>query len=68
MALFSEPNPSVHLVYLDGKPKVQLRQGEDGLSVFDAEKTTSTDILPFFRAGSLLVTMEIALIESYGYR
>lgn len=63
---FSEPKPSVHRVYLDGKPKVQLRQGEEGLSVFDAEKTISSDILPHFRAGSLLITMEIALIESCG--
>lgn len=60
------PEPSIHRVYNAGKPRFQLRQGEAGLSVFDAEKVTLADILPSFRVGSLITTQEIALIESFG--
>jgi hypothetical protein len=58
--------PSIHRVYNAGKPRFQLRQGEEGLSAFDAEKVTPADILPSFRTGSLITTQEIAIIESFG--
>lgn len=57
---------SIHRVYTVGKPRFLLRQGEDGLSAFDAEKVTPADILPSFRAGSLITTQEIAFVESFG--
>ncbi|MBI3821705.1 MAG: hypothetical protein HY289_03385 [Planctomycetes bacterium] len=34
--------------------------------MFDADKVTPADILPSFRAGSLITTQEISLIESFG--
>jgi hypothetical protein len=58
--------PSVYRVYNAGKPRFQLRQGEEALSVFDAEKLTPADILPSFRPGSLIATQEISTIESFG--
>lgn len=60
------PEPSVHRVYNAGKPRFQLRQGEEAISVFDAEKLTPADILPSFRPGSLIATHEISTIESFG--
>ena len=59
-------NPSVYRVYHAGKPQFQLRQGEEAISVFDAEKLTPADILPSFRPGSLVATQEISTIESFG--
>ena len=59
------PN-SVHRVYQPGKPLFQLRQGEEGISLFDAEQVTEADILPSFRDGSLVATVEVATIESFG--
>jgi hypothetical protein len=53
-------------VYNPGKPRFQLRQGEEGLSGFDAEKVTPAEILPSFRAGSLITTQDISTIESFG--
>jgi hypothetical protein len=47
-------------------PRFQLRQGEEGLSAFDAEKVTPADILPSFRPGSLITTQEISTIEAFG--
>jgi hypothetical protein len=58
--------PSVHRVYNAGKPRFQLRQGEEAISVFDAEKLTPADILPSFRPGSLIATQAISTIESFG--
>lgn len=58
--------PRVHRVYNAGKPRFQLRQGEEAISVFDAEKLTPADILPSFRPGSLIATQEILKIESFG--
>ena len=58
--------PSVHRVYNAGKPRFQLRQGEEAISVFDAEKLTPLDILPSFRPGSLIATPKISTIESFG--
>lgn len=60
------PEPSVPRAYNAGKPRFQLRQGEEGLLAFDAEKVTPADILPSFRPGSLITTQEIATIESFG--
>ena len=58
--------PSIHRVYNAGKPRFQLRQGEEGLSVFDANNVTPAEILPSFRPGSLVTTHEISTIESFG--
>ena len=57
---------NIHRVYTVGKPRFQLRQGEDGLLAFDAAKVTPADILPSFRAGSLITTQEIGFVESFG--
>jgi hypothetical protein len=43
-----------------------LRQAEEAISVFDAEKLTPVDILPSFRPGSLVATQKISTIESFG--
>jgi hypothetical protein len=53
-------------VYSAGKPKFQVRQGEEGLSAFDAEKVEPVDILPNFRPGSLLATLPVSTIEAFG--
>jgi hypothetical protein len=45
-----------------------MRPGEDGLSVFDAEKVSIADILPWFRPDSLVATVEQSYIESLGLR
>src|SRR5688500_2724326 len=58
--------PSVHRVYNAGRPRFQLRRGEEAISVLDAEKLTPVDILPSFRPGSLIATQTIATIESFG--
>lgn len=62
------PEPSIHRVYTPGKPRFQLRQGEEAISAFDAEKTTPADILPSFRAGSLIVTQKISIVEAIGLK
>jgi hypothetical protein len=61
------PN-SVHRVCQPGKPRFQLRQGEEGISLFDAEQVTVAEVLPTFRAGSLVTTVEVATIESFGLK
>jgi hypothetical protein len=62
-------NPSaVCRIYEDGKPKFQLRKGEEGLSVFDADKIKEADILPNFRPESMVTTQQRKLIESFGLR
>ena len=53
----------VHRVFEEGNPKFQLRPGEEGLSVFDANAVGPEDVLPHFREGSLLTTRQIAEIE-----
>jgi RHS repeat-associated protein len=57
-----------HRVYEAEKPAFQLRKGEEGLSVFDAEKVTPADVLPSFREGSLVTTQQRQLIESFGLK
>jgi hypothetical protein len=49
-----------------GKPRFQLRQGEEGLSVFDAGHVKPEDILPAFRPGSLVVSRDVEWLESFG--
>jgi hypothetical protein len=40
-------NPSgLHRVFEDGKPKFQLRKGEEGLSVFDADELLRVIAVP----------------------
>jgi hypothetical protein len=52
-------NPSsVHRVYVEGKPKFQLRKGEEGLSVFNADTLLESEILPSFRPGSHVSTQQ----------
>ena len=58
--------PSIHRVYNAGKPRFQLRRGEEGLSAFDADNLTPAEILPSFRSGSLITTLEIPTIEGFG--
>src|SRR4051812_10887567 len=58
----------VHRVFEKGKPRFQLRQGEEGVSVFDARKVKPEDILPSFREGSLITTQDTEWIESFGLR
>jgi len=57
---------SVHRVVTPGKPQFQLRQGETGLSVFDASKVGPEDILPHFREGSQIVTRPVSEIKAQG--
>jgi hypothetical protein len=57
---------AVHRVFEDGKPKFQLRKGEEGLSVFDADRLSEDEILPNFRPGSRLTTQQRPFIESFG--
>jgi len=49
-----------------GKPQFQLRQGEQGLSVFDAGRVGPDDILPSFREGSQAVSRGVVEIEGCG--
>lgn len=58
----------VHRVFEPGKPRFQLRRGEEGLSVFDANKVRADEIIPFFRPGSRIITRETQWIESFGLR
>ena len=60
------PEPRVHRIYQPGKPRFQLRQGEEAISVFDAESVAPADVFPSFRPGNLIITVEIAMIESFG--
>jgi molybdopterin-binding protein len=57
---------AVSRVTTSGVPAFQLRQGEQGLSVFDASKVGPTDILSSFREGSGLVTKPISEIQGHG--
>jgi hypothetical protein len=59
---------AVHRVFQDGKPKFQLRKGEEGLSIFDAGKLLEEEILPNFRPGSRLSTQRRQFIEALGLR
>ena len=62
-------NPSaVHRVFEEGKPKFQLRKGEEGLSVFDADMLLDDEILANFRPGSRLTTQPLRFIESFGLK
>ena len=49
-------------LYVIGEPFLQLRQGELGLSVFDADKLSEDDILPYFRSGSELKMIPVSAI------
>ena len=49
-----------------GKPIFQLRQGEQGLSVFDANAVKPIDVLPNFRPGSQTVTRTVDQVQSCG--
>ncbi len=65
----SPDNPSaVHRVFEEGKPKFQLRKGEDGLSVFDADQMLVQELLPNFRPGSRLITQRTQVIEDFGLK
>jgi hypothetical protein len=59
---------AVHRVFEVGRPKFQLRKGEEGLSVFDADELLEDEILPNFRPGSLLCTEQLPSIESFGLK
>jgi hypothetical protein len=62
-------NPSaVHRVFEEGKPKFQLRKGEEVLSVFDADSLLVHEILASFRPGSRLITPPSRVIESFGLK
>ena len=62
-------NPSaVHRIFEEGKPKFQLRKGEEGLSVFDADELVESEVLPNFRPGSHLITLQRPFIESFGLK
>ncbi len=63
-----EVSSRVHRVYETGKPRYQLRPGEEGVSVFDALKVMAKAILPYFREGSLVTTQDVARIEAIGLR
>lgn|GEM_PF-2755703 len=54
-------------VYENGHPKYQLRQGEEGLSIFDA-KISDADILGKFRTGNKIEMKSIDEIESKDLR
>jgi hypothetical protein len=64
----NEGPAAVHRVFEEGKPKFQLRKGEDGLSVFDADVISPQDILPSFRPGSQLTTQQREFLESRGFK
>lgn len=55
----------VKRVYEVGYPQYQLRQGEEGLSVFDA-KISDADILGKFRLGSMIAVKSTQEIENNG--
>jgi hypothetical protein len=55
----------VKRVYESGKPQYQLRQGEEGLSIFDA-KISDVAILAKFRAGADIDTKSVDEIEGKG--
>lgn len=62
----SRGGESVIRVVEAGKPQFQLRQGEQGLSVFDASKVGPSDVLPHFREGSQTVTRSVERIRACG--
>jgi hypothetical protein len=57
---------SVYRVYEHGKPQFQLRSGEEGISVFDAEVLRPEQILPAFRAGSAITARQKQAITALG--
>lgn len=59
---------ALHRVFADGKPRFQLRKGEEGLSVFDADELLEHEILANFRPASRLTTRESAFIEGFGLK
>lgn len=63
-----ETPSAVHRVFEEGKPKFQLKKGEEGLSVFDADKILEQEILPTFRPGSRLTTQQRQFIETFGLK
>jgi len=60
--------PSVHRVVEPGKPQFQLNKGEEGLSVFDAQKVDPSEVLApgNFRPGSEIRTKTVAEVENLG--
>ena len=66
--LFRARKANFYRVAESGKPRFQLRHGEEGLSVFDARRVKPEDILPSFRPGSLVFALDVAWIESFGLR
>ncbi len=64
----NEGPAAIHRVFEEGKPKFQLRKGEEGLSVFDADVISPQDILPSFRPGSRLTTQQREFLESRGFK
>ena len=67
MAAPGKPS-AVHRVFEEGRPKFQLRKGEEGLSVFDADELPEDEILPNFRPASRLYTQQVLFIESFGLK
>lgn len=59
---------AVHRVFEEDKPKFQLRKGEEGLSVFDADTLPEDEILANFRPGSRLTTQPVRVVESFGLK
>jgi hypothetical protein len=57
---------TVKRVYQNGKPKYQLRQGEQGLSIFDAQ-ISDADIRAKFKPGSKTDTKSVDEIEKKGF-
>ena len=59
---------AVHRVFEEGKPKFQLRKGEEGLSVFDADLLLEGEVLANFRPGSRATTLPLRTIGSFRLR
>lgn len=57
----------VKRVYENGKPQYQLRHGEEGLSIFDAQ-ISDVSILVKFRAGAKIDLKSVNEIESKGLK
>ena len=55
----------VYRVVEIGKPRFQLRQGEEGVSVFDAGRVQPENILPAFRPGSSVLALDVQWLESF---
>lgn len=66
LATVTKGSDNVLRVVESGKPQFQLKQGEEGLSVFDSSKVGPEDILPSFREGSQTVSKSIKEITECG--